>query len=78
MPDMNDYHAHKSTSGESGDSSNIGGDKGLGRGWIVIVIVIIMLIFFITGGANWDAIESLLGFGFLTFLCARTVFRRLL
>ena len=52
MPDMNDYHAHKSTSGESGDSSNIGGDKGLGRGWIVIVIVIIMLIFFITDGAN--------------------------
>lgn len=30
MPDMNDYHAYKSTSGESGGSSNSGGGKELG------------------------------------------------
>ena len=71
MPDMNDYHAHKSTSGESGGSSNSGG-KELGCGRIVIVLDVIMLLFFITDGASWDAIDSLLDFDFLAFLCART------
>lgn len=75
MPDMNDYHAYKSTSGESGDSSNSGGGNRLGCGWMVIVIVVIMLIFFITDGPSWDAIDSLLGFGFLAFLRAKTIFR---
>lgn len=64
MPDMNDCHVYKSTSGESGGGSNSGGGKGLGCGWIVIVIAVIMLIFFIIDGASWDAIDSLLGSGF--------------
>lgn len=75
MPDMNDYHAFKSTS--SGDNNNGGssGGQGFGCGWVVIVIVAFMLIFFIADGASWEAIDSLLGFGFLAFLFARTLFR---
>ena len=50
-----------------------GGGKGFGCGWIVIVIVAIMLLFFIFNGAGWDAIDSLLGFGFLAFLFVRWI-----
>lgn len=67
MPDLNDFHAFKSTSGESGGSSG-GGGKGFGCGWIVIVIVVILLISFIADGASWDAIDTLLGLGLLAFL----------
>ena len=74
MPDMNDYHAYKSTSGGSGGSSG-GGGKGFGCGWIVIVVVVLMLIFFIADGASWDAIDSLLGIGFIAFVFARSLFR---
>ena len=70
MPDMNDYHAYKSTSGGSGGSS---GGKGFGCGWIVIVIVGILLISFIADGASWDAIDTLLGLGFLAFLFFRWI-----
>jgi len=73
MPNMDDYHAFKSTSGGSGGSSGSGG--GLGCGWIVIVIVVFMLIFFIASGASWDAIDTLLGLGFLAFLFAKSLFR---
>lgn len=65
---MDDFHAFKSTSGGSG-----GG--GFGCGWVVIVIVVFMLIFFIADGASWDAIDTLLGLGFLAFLFARSLFR---
>ena len=68
MPDINDYHAFKSTSGGSGGSS--GGGKGFGCGWIVIVIVVLMLVFFIADGASWDAIDTLLGLGLLAYLCS--------
>lgn len=74
MPDMDDFHAFKSTSGGSGGSSG-GGDKGFGCGWVVIVIVVLMLIFFIADSASWDAIDTLLGLGFLAFLFARSLFR---
>ena len=74
MPDMNDYHAFKSTSGDGGGSGG-GGKWNFGCGWVVIVIVIIMLIFFIVSGAGWVAIDCLLGFGFLAFLFARNLFR---
>lgn len=67
MPDMNDYHAFKSTSGGSGGSSGGGGGKGFGCGWIVIVIVVILLISFVADGASWDAIDTLLGLGLLAF-----------
>lgn len=72
MPDMNDYHAFKSTSGgsDSGGSGDNGG-RGFGCGWIVIVIIVIMLISFIADGASWDAIDTLLGLGFLAFLFFR-------
>ena len=70
---MNDYHAFKSTSGDSGGSSGDGGGKGFGCGRIVIVIVIILLISFIADGASWDAIDTLLGLGFLAFLFFRWI-----
>lgn len=73
MPDMNDYHAFKSTSGGSGGSSGGGGGKGFGCGWIVIVIVVILLISFIADGASWDAIDMLLGLGLLAFLFFRWI-----
>ena len=67
MPNLNDYHAYKSTQGGSGGSR--GGNNGPnGGGWIVIVIVALLLIYFVFSGASWDAIDSLLGLGFLAYL----------
>lgn len=71
MPDMNDFHAYKSTSGGSGS----GDGANFGCGWVVIVIVVIMLIYFIADGASWDAIETLLALGFIAFLFAKNLFR---
>lgn len=67
---MDDFHAFKSTSDGSGGS----GGGGLGCGWVVIAIVVYMLIFFIADGASWDAIDTLLGLGFLAFLFAKSLF----
>lgn len=72
MPDMNDFHAFKNTSG-GGSSGGSGG--GFGCGWVVIVIVVIALIFFIFDGASWDAIEGLLTWGLIAFFFARALFR---
>ena len=76
MPNLNDYHAFKNTSG-GGSGGGKGGGKGggFGCGWIVIAIVAYMLIFFIADGASWEAIDTLLGLGFLAFLFARSLFR---
>ena len=71
---MDDFHAFKSTSGGSGGGGG-SSSGGFGCGWVVIVIVVIMLIFFIADGASWDAIDTLLGLGFLVFLFARSLFR---
>lgn len=72
MPDMNDYHAYKSTSGGSDGGSSGGGGGGFGCAtWVVIVIVVFFLISFIADGASWDAIDTLLGFGLLIFLFVR-------
>ena len=73
MPDMNDYHAFKSTSGGSGGGSGGGGGKGFGCGWIVIVIVVILLISFIADGASWGAKDTLQGMGLLAFLFFRWI-----
>ena len=73
MPGMDDFHAFKSTGSSSGGNSGSGG--GFGCGWIVIIIVVVMLIFFIADGASWDAIDTLLGLGFIAFLFARSLFR---
>lgn len=70
MPDGGDYHAFNSTKGGSGGN---GGGRGFGCGWIVIVVVVILLISFIADGAIWDAIDSLLGLGFLAFLFFRSM-----
>ena len=70
---MDDFHAFKRTSGGSGGGGSSSG--GFGCGWVVIAIVVIMLIFFIADGASWDAIDTLLGLGFLAFLFARSLFR---
>ena len=67
MSDFNDYHAFKSTSGGTG-----GGGGGCGT--IIIVIVAVFLLFFISNGANWDAIDGLLGWGFLAYCVARFLF----
>ena len=64
MLDKNDYHAYKSTSGSS--SGNGGGCSGGGK--FVLIILAILFIYFIFQGASWDAIDSLLGIGFLIFL----------
>ena len=55
MPNLNDYHAFKNTSG-GGSGGGKGG--GFGCGWVVIVIVAFMLISFIADGASWDAIAD--------------------
>ena len=73
MPDTNEYHAFKSTSGGSSGSGS--GGTGFGCGWVVIVSIVLMLIFFIADGASWDAIDTLLGLGFLAFLFAKSLFR---
>ena len=75
MPDLNDFHAFKSTSGGSGGKGSSGGG-GIGcAAWIVIGIVVFMLISFLADGASWKAIETLLAFGLIAFLLARWLFR---
>ena len=69
MSDINNYHAYESTTGGNGGSS--GNGSGFGCGWIVIVIVAFMLVSFIADGASIDAIDSLLGIGFLAFIVVR-------
>ena len=73
MPDMNDYHSFKSTSGDNNSGSGAGHSFGLG--WVVIAIVTVLLLFFIADGASWEAIDCLLGFGLLAFIFARFLFR---
>ncbi len=72
MSKLDDYHAFKNTSGGGGNS---GGSGGFGLGWLVIVIVVILLISFIGDGASWEAIDTLLGLGFIAFLFAKSLFR---
>ena len=74
MPDLNDFHAYKSTSGGSGGAGSSGGGIGCAA-WLVIAIVVFMLIFFIADGASWEAVECLLAFGLIAFLIARWLFR---
>ena len=74
MPDLNDFHAYKSTSGGSGGTGSSGGRIGCAA-WLVIAIVVFMLIFFIADGASWEAVECLLAFGLIAFLIARWLFR---
>lgn len=74
MPDLNDFHAYKSTSGGSGGTGSSGGGIGCAA-WLVIAIVVFMLIFFIADGASWEAVECLLAFGLIAFLIARWLFR---
>ena len=69
-----DYKASGSDQDNNNHKSS-GGDFDFGCGWIVIVIVAIMLICFICMGTSWDAIDTLLGLGFLAFLFARNLFR---
>ena len=70
---------HKVMSETSKDSNNKptntggGTNTNFGLGWGVIVIVVIMLIYFIANGASWDAIDTLLGLGFLAFLFFRWI-----
>ena len=76
MPDLNDFYAYKSTSGNSGGGNGNKSGNNIGcAGWIVIAVVLYMLIFFISNGASFDAIDTLLGLGFLAFLFARAFFR---
>ena len=70
MPDLNDFHAYKSTSGGSGGTGSSGGGIGCAA-WLVIAMVVFMLIFFIADGASWETVECLLAFGLIAFLIAR-------
>lgn len=71
---FDDYMDYEMSNGSGSENNNGSGDGcGFGCGWIVIVIVAIMLLFFIFNGAGWDAIDSLLGFGFLAFLFIRWI-----
>ena len=72
MPNFNDYNAFKSTSSGNGSSSGKKGG-GFGLGWVVIIVVTIMFVSFILDGASWDAIDSLLGLGFIAFLFVRSL-----
>ena len=74
MPDLNDFHAYKSTSGGSGGTGSSGGGIGCAA-WLVIAMVVFMLIFFIADGASWEAVECLLAFGLIAVLIARWLFR---
>jgi len=75
IPDLNNFHAYKSTSGGTGGTGCSGGG-GIGcAAWIVIGIVVFMLISFLADGASWEAIETLLAFGILACLLARWLFR---
>ena len=69
-----DYKASGSDKGGGGSHQPSGGD-GCGCVGVVVAIVVIMLIYFIFSGASWDAIDSLLGFGFLAFLFVRWLSR---
>ena len=71
MPNLNDYHAYKSTNGGSGGSG--GGRIGCAA-WIVIAVVVFLLFFFIAEGASWEAIECLLAFGIIAFMFVRWLF----
>ena len=68
---MNDYHAFKSTTGGSGGGGG-GGSIGC-LGWTVIVIGLVLLISLMAGGAEWAAIDCLLGFVFIAFLIVRSL-----
>lgn len=66
---LNEYHKYISTTGgfDNKVASNNGSHPS-SLGWIVIVLIVIMLVFFIANGASLDAIDTLLGLGFLSFL----------
>lgn len=66
--DHNEYHKYESITKGSNNVVGSGVGKPSLGGWIVIIIVIIMLIHFIFNDASWDAIDTLLGLGFLAFL----------
>lgn len=76
---MNEFE--QKGSGSERDCNENNHQPGGGRfgcGGIVIVIVIILLLYFIYDGASWDAIDTLLGFGLLTFLLVRWLGRTIL
>ena len=74
MPNLNDFHAYKSTSGGTGGTGGSGGGRIGCAAWIVIGIVVFMLISFLADGASWETIETLLAFGLIAFLLARWLF----
>ena len=75
MSDWDDYHAYKNTCEDLDDENNGGGTSGGGCGCAVIVFLAFLLIYFVANGASWDAIDCLLGFGFIVFLIVRSMFR---
>ena len=72
--DYMDYKASGSGN-DDGNKNQPGGGDGCGCVGVVVAIVAIMLIYFIFSGASWDAIDSLLGFGFLAFIFVRWLSR---
>lgn len=71
---FDDYMDYKISNSDSDDNMHKhSGGTELGCGWGVIVIVAIMLIYFIFNGASFEAIDTLLGLGFLAFLFAKFI-----
>lgn len=66
-PDLDDFYRYKNTQGPSGDG-------GFGSGIVVIVIVVIFLISFLSSGASFAAVETLLAFGIIAYLLVRFLF----
>ena len=73
--DAGDSYMDYEIMNDKGNGGGSSGGGGFGCGGVVILIVVIMLIYFVFSGASWDAIDSLLGFGFLAFLVARWLFK---
>lgn len=67
-PDLDDFYRYKNTQGPSG------GGGGFGSGIVVIVIVVIFLISFLSSGASFAAVETLLAFGIIAYLLVRFLF----
>lgn len=71
--DPNEYYKYKSITRDNNNGSSF--EHGISVPCkIVIGIVIFFLIYFIFDGASLDAIETLLAFGFMTYLFVKWLF----
>ena len=72
---LNDFYAFNSVNGDDNGQNSSGCNIGCGSGGIIIAIVVFLLISFLANGASVEAIETLLGLGFIAFIVVRFLFR---